>query len=87
MGLPKRRSCGCRGRGPLDRRPVHLESALDAIDAGRQLGQNLAKRFQVAVRRVHEGSRALSAKRMRLARYFCRETAGHGEAQSRITDD
>src|SRR6202035_3102497 len=61
--------------------------ALDAIDAGRQLGQNLAKRFQVAVRSVHEGSRALSAKRMRLARYFCRGTAGHGGGRGPMKEE
>src|SRR5438477_13116105 len=53
---------------------VHLQAALDAVDAGCKVDQKQPNGFQFALRCVH-GDRRLSVKAVRLARHFSPEQA------------
>jgi hypothetical protein len=55
---------------PFDRGRIHLEPALDAIDPSREVGEHLPDDLQIAVRRIHLESYALSTKPVSRARNF-----------------
>ena len=50
---------------------IQLQTPLNAVYPSSELGEASPNRFQVALRIVHRRTEELSAKRIRLARYFC----------------